>query len=218
MADIGLIFDLDGTLIDSAPDIHNAINRVLLEEGLDTLSFAQVRGFIGNGVGVLIQRCAGALGHAEDKVLQDKLAARFSEIYESAHGLTKLYPGVTEALATLARNHPLAICTNKPEAPTRSVLHHFGLTDFFPVIVGGDTLPQKKPDPAPLLAAVSNLACERCYFVGDSEVDAETAKRAGLPFVLFTEGYRKTPAHDLGAVVIFDDWTTLPQALSRLSS
>lgn len=217
MPDLGLIFDLDGTLIDSAPDIHAAVNQVLATEDLGPLTFDQVRGFIGNGVGVLIQRCLAALDRADDAALQTRVSARFAGIYENAHALTRPYPGVIDVLGQLATRYPLALCTNKPEIPTRAVLRHFGMLDLFPVIVGGDTLAQRKPDPAPLLLAQSRLAARRHLFFGDSEVDAETARRAGVPFLLFTEGYRKTAPQELGAVLIFDDWTALPQRLAAFA-
>jgi phosphoglycolate phosphatase len=216
MRDLGLIFDLDGTLIDSAPDIHAIANRVLATEGLGPLSFDQVRSFIGNGVGVLIQRCLGALGYGDDPALHARISARFAEIYEDTHDLTRTYPGVIEALDLLAARYPLALCTNKPEAPTRAVLRHFGLLDLFPVIVGGDTLAERKPHPAPLLLAQSRLSARRHLFLGDSEVDAETAKRAGVPFLLYTEGYRKTAPQSLGATLIFDNWSSLPAKIAAL--
>lgn len=212
-----LVFDLDGTLIDSAPDIHACANRVLSEEGLTQLSFATVRGFIGNGVAILLQRCLAALNQPTQGPVFDRMAARFAEIYEGAHDKTMLYPGVSAALQTLSTRYRLAICTNKPEAPTRSVLAHFGLLDLFPVIIGGDTLAVRKPDPEPLFAAITQSGGGTALFVGDSEVDAETARRAGVPLVLFTEGYRKTAADALGAAGIFSDWSALPQALENLT-
>lgn len=117
-------------------------------------------------------------------------------------------------LSTLrTRGHRLAICTNKPEAPTRAILRHFNLAEFFPVIVGGDTLPHRKPDPAPLRLAMSHLATQSFWFIGDSEVDAETAKAAKVRLALFTGGYRNTAAQDLGAEVIFDNHTQLLDVL-----
>lgn len=218
MADpLGLIFDLDGTLIDSAPDIHMAANRVLAEESLPALPFETVRGFIGNGVGVLMTRILASQGLSDDTVLHHRMVASFIDLYEEAVHLTELYPDVRAALAHLAdAGHPMAICTNKPEAPARSVLRHFGLDRFFPVIIGGDSLAQRKPDPAPLLAARSALKTGRILFVGDSEVDAETARHAAIPFALFSEGYRKTAAQDLGAKVIFGSYAALPALVSHL--
>lgn len=219
MADpIGLIFDLDGTLIDSAPDIHSTANMVFAAHGFPGFDFATVRGFIGNGVGVLVARLLAHQGRPDAGDLHRRMVAEFVNAYEEAVDLTQLYPNVREALATLAGlGHRLAICTNKPAGPARSVLRHFGLDQHFAVIVGGDTLPQRKPDPAPLLAARAQLACDRVLFVGDSEVDAATAQGAVVPFALFANGYRNSAVEDLGAKAIFDDFAALPGLVAHLS-
>lgn len=213
---LSLVFDLDGTLIDSAPQIHAAANSVFGAKGLPDFSQATVRGFIGNGVGVLVSRLMAHQGLAEDARLHAELVASSINIYEEAFDLTKLYPGVQTMLADLATaGHGLGICTNKPVGPTRAVLRHFGLGDLFPVVIGGDTLPQRKPDPAPLLAAFAGFAPGKGLFVGDSEVDAETARRASVPFALFTGGYRTAEPHALGARLIFDDHAALPRLIAH---
>lgn len=212
-----VIFDLDGTLIDSAPDIHAAANRVLRAEGLAEQSFAQVRGFIGRGVPHLIRQLLVASGHGQDDPRHARMTESFVAGYEEAVGLTLPYPGVAGALNALrASGHPLGICTNKPEAATRAVLAHLGLDGAFAVIVGGDSLPVRKPDPAPLNHAVSLLGHPRAIFVGDSEVDAETAAAAALPFLLFTEGYRKAPVEALPQAGRFSDHADLPALVAAL--
>lgn len=215
---LNLVFDLDGTLIDSAPQIHAAANMVFRTKGLSEFSQDTVRSFIGNGVGVLVNRLLAYQGLEPSPDLQEDLVSSFISIYEEAFDLTTLYPGVSTVLTTLAEaGHRLAICTNKPASPTRAVLRHFGLTTLFPVIVGGDTLPQRKPDPAPLRAAIAALGSGKSLFVGDSEVDAETAKAAGVPLALFTKGYRAAAVETLGAKIIFDDFAALPPLISHLS-
>ena len=216
MSDPALIFDLDGTLIDSAPDIHAAVNRLMALYDMPQFSYDQVRGFVGNGVGILLERCLRAQNRPHDGALHAEMMIAFIKIYETAHDLTTVYPGVVAALDALA-GRPMAICTNKPEGPTRSVLAHLGLTRYFPVIVGGDTLPQRKPDPAPLYETIRRLGHDNVLFVGDSEVDAETAARAQVPFVLFSGGYRKAPAETLGAVSIFDDWAAFANTVRACS-
>ena len=218
MADrIGLIFDLDGTLIDSAPDIHAAANKVFVSKGLQPFPFTVVRDFIGNGVGVLVSRLLAHQGLPASGDLHRAMVADFIMIYEEAVDLTVLYPGVADALQHLSGlGHPMAICTNKPEGPARSILGHFGLLEHFAVLIGGDSLPQRKPDPAPLLAAQSRLATSQVLFIGDSEVDAETATAAHVPLALYTQGYRKTPAEALGAKVIFDHFDALPGLVAQL--
>lgn len=211
-----LIFDLDGTLVDSAPDIHAGIAHLLQEDGLAPLPFETVRGFIGGGVPILISRVMRASGLPEDPQQHAALCARFIARYEAEPGdLTRPYPGVEAALATLDR--PLALCTNKPEGPTHALLAQLGWTGRFSVIIGGDTLPVRKPDPAPLHAAIARLGGGSALFVGDSEVDAETAQRAAVPFLLFTQGYRKTPVADLPHRAAFNDWTAFPDLVRSLS-
>ena len=215
---LNLIFDLDGTLIDSAPQIHAAANSVFGIKGLPPFSYETVRGFIGNGVGVLVGRLMEHQGLPEDGKLHAELVASFITIYEEAFDLTTLYPSVPTALSQLADvGHQLAICTNKPEGPTRAVLQHFGLARHFPVVIGGDTLPQRKPDPAPLRAAIDRMGPGKPLFIGDSEVDADTARAAAVPLALFTRGYRKTAPESLGARIIFDDHAALPGLIGHIA-
>ena len=205
------MFDLDGTLIDSAPDIHAASNRVLAAEGFAPLSFDQVRSFIGKGVPHLIERLLEASGEDPKGPRHAAMLARFMEGYETAVGLTVTYPGVVDALERLvADGHSLGICTNKPFEPTMAVLHHLNLARFFGVVVGGDSLPVRKPDPAPLHHVIERLGGGAAIYVGDSEVDAETALRAGVPFLLYTEGYRKSPVDALPRAGAFSDWARMP--------
>jgi phosphoglycolate phosphatase len=214
---LNLVFDLDGTLIDSAPQIHAAANIVFGNMGLPPFSQETVRGFIGNGVAVLVSRLMSHRGLEDDTKLQAQLVANFINIYEEAFDLTTLYPGVSTALSRLSEaGYALAICTNKPESPTRAVLMHFRLTSFFPVIVGGDTLPQRKPDPEPLRAALRQMGPGRSLFIGDSEVDAATAAAAGVPLALFTGGYRKTSVETLGAKLAFDHHAALPDLIRHI--
>lgn len=212
-----IIFDLDGTLIDSAPDIHAAVARTLAEEGAPPLSFAAVRSFIGNGVPVLIDRVMAAREEAANPARRADLIARFLVQYEAASAdLTTIYPGVRDALLALqAAGHPIGLCTNKPEAPARDILDAFGLLPFFGAIIGGDSLPERKPHPAPLLATVRALGATSALYVGDSEVDAETAVAAGIPLLLFTEGYRKTDVANMPHAASFSDFCGLPELVVR---
>lgn len=212
-----IVFDLDGTLIDSAPDINAAGNAALAAEGLPGVSLAQTRSFIGNGAGVYVKRLEGAVADRHDPARVQRMRARFAVEYETAHTLTRLYPGVEDALATLrADGWRFGLCTNKPIAPTRTVLAHFGWLDLFEQVIGGDSLPVHKPDPAPLLSVIGAMGGGPVLYVGDSEVDAGTAQAARVPFALFTQGYRKTPVARIPHDRAFDDWAGFPAVVRAL--
>ncbi len=191
-------FDLDGTLVDSAPDLHAAATLFLAERGHGALDLATITSFVGNGVPVLVERLLERVGAAAGPAELTAAVARFSAIYGAAPSArSRPYPGVAEALAALrGQGLALGVCTNKPAAPARRLLEDLGLAGFFAALVGGDSLAQRKPDPAPLrhLAALLQAGPDGVVYVGDSEVDAATAAAAAVPFVLFTEGYRKSPA------------------------
>ncbi|MBV0893229.1 phosphoglycolate phosphatase [Paracoccus sp. Z118] len=215
-----VVFDLDGTLVDSAPDIHASVNAVLRDNGLRTLTLDRVRSFIGGGVELLWAQIAAEL--ALDPSERPRLLAAFMSRYHHATQLTRLYDGVREALDVLSqRGHPLGLCTNKPGAPTLSVLDHFGLTPYFGAVVAGDSLAVKKPDPAPLLAALRQLGADpahpRGIFVGDSEYDAHAARAAGVPLLLFMGGYRHEPLSSLPHHAQFDDYSALPALVAELA-
>lgn len=214
---MNIIFDLDGTLIDSAPDIHAAGSAVLAAEGLGTVTPEQSRSFIGNGSGVYVQRLELAVAQTSDPARLARMRASFAHHYEVAHSLTRIYPGVEAALETLrSAGWRLGLCTNKPLRPTRSVLAHFGWADLFDVVIGGDSLPVHKPDPAPLRAVIDGMNAVQVVYVGDSEVDAATAQAARVPFALFTQGYHKTPIATIPHDRAFGNWDDLPAIAAAL--
>ncbi|MCR8726639.1 phosphoglycolate phosphatase [Frigidibacter sp. ROC022] len=196
----GVVFDLDGTLVDSAGDLRDAANLLLAELGKKPIDLETTIGFIGRGVPTLVRR---VLGHREVAVEGAELearTARFLAHYEPrVTASTRPYPGVVAMLEDLqARGIGLALCTNKIESATRSICDVLGLTRFFPVIVGGDTLPQRKPDPAPLLLAIRKLGLEpeEVLYVGDSETDYATARGAQVRFAYFEGGYQRAAIDD----------------------
>ena len=210
-----IVFDLDGTLIDSAPDIHGIACAVLDQEGCERITLEQTRDFVGNGAGVFVAKMRAARGIADSE--QERLYADFVARYDDAVTLTQPYPGVLAALDALkAEGHRLGICTNKPISPCRAVLKHLKMDHYFDTMCGGDSLSVRKPDPAPLHAAFKALGSGPQLYVGDSDVDAETGQRAGVPFLLFTQGYRKSPVEELPHTVAFDDFGELPRLVQQL--
>ncbi len=203
-----IVFDLDGTLIDSAPDLHAALNKVLAGEGVAPVTLAETVGFIGHGIPNLVMQARAARGLPAAR--QAPMAeAMFAHYLAAPADLTRPYPGAERFLSVLAeRGHPLGLCTNKALGPTLEILDALDLRRHFATVIGGDSLPQKKPDPAPLRAAFAALGAAQLY-VGDSEVDAETARAAGVPFALYTQGYRKAPVADLPHTVAFDHFDQL---------
>ena len=203
-----IVFDLDGTLVDSAPDLQAAVNRMLAECGQPPLPRDKIVSFIGNGIPNLVRLVMQerALPANEEEHLKDRMLAHYT-----AHpvDLTRPYPGVVDTLSQLrAAGHALGVCTNKARAPAMQILEALDLAQFFDVVIGGDSLPVKKPDPAPLHAAFEALGQAGPY-VGDSEIDAETAAAAGCDFALYTRGYRKAPVDTLPHMLAFDDYTAL---------
>ena len=208
-----IVFDLDGTLIDSAPDIQAVGNGLLAEHGAQ-ITLAQTHSFIGNGVAVFVSRMLAAVGLPA--ALQDEMVPQFKKAYLTAFHHTVLYGQVRETLEGLrAHGHALGLCTNKPIAPCMAVLDHLALAPYFSTVWGGDSLPVHKPDPAPLHAAFDALGKGPCIYVGDSEVDAQTAVSAGVPFLLYTEGYRKTPVPEIPHSAAFSDFSELPELAIR---
>ena len=214
---IPIVFDLDGTLIDSLPDITGAANALLHEEGQPPLGPETVAGFIGLGERVFLDRLIAATALAEADF--ERLMPRFIEHYRGATGNTRLFPGVREAIDHFRSvGVPLALCTNKPAAPLWPVLEAVGLREDFDVIVAGDTLPTRKPDPAPMRHILGELGVATCIYVGDSETDAETARRAGVPFVFFTEGIRQSPVEAIPHAMAFSDFAALPAIYEAVSA
>ncbi|GHE21466.1 phosphoglycolate phosphatase [Halomonas urumqiensis] len=217
MKDIRLVtFDLDGTLIDSVPDLARAVDAALLELGLPTAGEATVRDWVGNGSLVLMER---ALRHAitesapsgmdrksSHEVDADLLARAhdgfLSHYAKDPASRTRLYPGSREALDGLrAHGLPLALVTNKPAAFIAPILEGFGLQDHFSLCLGGDSLPQKKPDPAPLLHVAEHFAVppRACLMIGDSRHDIAAGKAAGFRTLAVPYGYNHgEPVADCG--------------------
>lgn len=211
-------FDLDGTLADTSPDIATALNRMLGDLGRPSLEPAHIRTLIGDGAKSLIRKALAATGEASDALAERGYPIYLKRYGEDICGGTIRFPRVEEALDRLAeRGVTLALCTNKPEALTRALLDALGWTGRFPVIVGGDTLPWRKPDPRPLTETRDRAGGGRMAFVGDSMIDAEAARSARIPFVAVSFGFSDRPAAEFGADAVIDDFAELAGVLERLS-
>jgi 2-phosphoglycolate phosphatase, prokaryotic len=211
-----IVFDLDGTLIDSAPDLCAIANTLLAARALEPISLVQAREFIGNGASVFVEKLRKSRDIPDTD--HDALLCSYLTLYAALDlTLTAPYPGLVEALSTLqAQGYAMGICTNKPLKAAHAVLDHFELGGFFDAVIGGDSLSVHKPDPTPLHAAFEALGAGPRLYVGDSEVDAETAARAHVPFLLFTEGYRKSPISELNFQGNFSHFKALPELISSI--
>lgn len=191
-----LVFDLDGTLIDSRRDITTAVNRMRADLGLPPLALEQVITMVGEGARLLIERALGPSFPPEeiDHALETYLGYYWDVCLET----TRPYPGVDVMLADLAARYPLALLSNKGEALSRRILDGLGLSAHFREILGGDSLPTRKPHPAGLRLLASRLGVppERLLLVGDTWVDAATARNAGCAFALVEWGFPRPPKLD----------------------
>ncbi len=213
-----VLFDLDGTLVDSAGDLRNALNAVLGERGLRSLSLEEVKGMIGDGATKLVERGLAATG-GDPATLMETHRAFIAHYEANASSLTRPYPGAVEMLEALqAKGLPLAVVTNKPAAATATVLEALDLARFFKVVVGGDTLPQRKPHPAQILHALEGLGvpAESALMVGDNHHDISAARAAGTAAVAVTYGYSHVPHAELGADRLVDSLTELLPLLNAV--
>ena len=181
------VFDLDGPLLDAAPDILVAANRQLARHGLAPLSLAEVIPMIGDGAKVLCDRAFAARGSA----VPDGAVQGYATDPDLENGpLTRLFPGIVELLdELLAEGWRLAVCTNKPVVPARAVLAHFDVSEKFLAVGGGDSFPTRKPDPAHLLATMGLAGGGRAVMIGDHANDMLAARGAGIPAIFAGWGY-----------------------------
>lgn len=216
MVTSAVVFDLDGTLVDSAGDIAEAVNRTLDDLSLPRVSEATVRSWIGEGVRKLVTTALRDAG--VDRTLDEVMPSFMRHYHECLLRSPQLYDGVLETLEALqAQRLPLAICTNKPSALVPPLLEHLGIDRFFAHIIGGDSLPQRKPAPEPLqhVAALLGQPVQACLMVGDSATDLHAANTAGMPIVLVRYGYTRDLDLDAAdAVAVID---TLPELLGHIA-
>jgi phosphoglycolate phosphatase len=217
-----VLFDLDGTLIDSAPDLHVAANKLLNEENRHSITLKQTISMIGDGVPKIVERAFAATGYTIQIDELDGFVKRYLAFYEPhAADLTFPFPGGVECLKRLRqKGYKLAVCTNKPHSATQRILSRLGLADFFSAVIGGDTLPRiKKPDPRHLIAAleVIKTSPKNAIMIGDHANDVNAGRAAGMPVIICSFGYTNGPAENLEGDLVIDHFDELPDAFSRLS-
>lgn len=215
-----LLFDLDGTLADTKPDLHAAMNYILRKNGLAEVPDDAIHNMIGGGARMILQR---GLEANETRWDDDKLDAATEEFvlwydrHIDAH--TKIYPNLIVLLdRAKAANIPMAVVTNKRESLAAKLLFRLGLHVYFDVLVGGDTLPKRKPDPDTIELALAQLNCaaEEAIMVGDSEADTGGARAANVACLCVSFGYRRVSLEELKADAIIDDYAEFAAAAEKL--
>lgn len=210
-----IIFDLDGTLVESAAAIRDVANSLMGELSLEPLTLDETRAFVGRGTPVFLERALRSRDAFDEANFPGHLA-RLQQFYGAAPGgANTQFPGVDAQLkALVADGHRLGLCTNKPLSPTQAVIAAHNWSDMFKSVIAGDSLPWRKPDPRPLQIAAERTSWDRAVFVGDSEIDAATALAAGIPFVFFTGGYCHVDHREVQRAATFSDFSELPDAIA----
>ena len=220
MKDKVLIFDLDGTLVDTAPDLLAQLQRVMTARGAD-IPHENLRDFIGGGAINLIQRGFEAKGIEISDTLLAEIEADFLEGYlENCTKLSKPYPDVVSVLEMLSKaNVPMSVCTNKRQFPAEKVLEGFKLTRFFKHIRGRRDGMPAKPEKETLdtITRAMNATSRQMIMIGDSKTDIDFAHNCGIPVIAVRFGYSLEPIEELGADILIDHWRELPLALEKLS-
>ncbi|HZR87168.1 MAG TPA: HAD family hydrolase [Bradyrhizobium sp.] len=217
-----IVFDLDGTLVDTAPDLISALNHVLVREGLSEVPLASARNMIGAGARKLLERGLEAEGRAVTVDELNRMTVDFIDFY-AAHiaDASRPFEGLEAALDDLAsQGHRLAVCTNKLEWLSRRLLDALGLSGRFAAICGADTFGVSKPDPAILRQTVAKAggAITSSIMVGDSGNDVGVARRAGMPVIGVSFGYTDVPISELNPDRLIHHMSDLPEAVGALSA
>lgn len=217
-----LVFDLDGTLVETAPDLVQTLNIILAQEGCAPLSYEDARKLIGFGARALLQRGFEAQERVIEPDHMDALFARFIRHYE-AHIADRslVFPYVRESLELMRdQGYTLAVCTNKLEYLARRLLEEMQIDNYFSAICGSDSFAFKKPDPRCLLATIAQAGGmgSHAVMVGDSITDSQTAQAANIPVLLVDFGYSDVPIAQLGADAVMSCWSDLPEKIKKLQS
>jgi phosphoglycolate phosphatase len=217
-----VIFDLDGTLVDTAPDLHRILEQVLAELDLPAPPIGSLRTMVGDGARVLIVRALAEAGVELGPAQVDRLYDRFLALYSAEPcRASRAFEHARDVLAGLAaEGWRLGVCTNKPQGPTEGLLAALGLAPCFGAVLGGDVVASRKPHPDHLRAVIAALGGrpESTVMVGDSRNDLLAARALGIPCVLVSFGYTAVPAYELGADRVIDSFADLAAALGSLRS
>lgn len=217
-----IIIDLDGTLVDSAPDLADALDELLQERGLETIGIDGARKLIGHGIVNLVKKALQLRVQSVTPIALETATTRFRELYaKRLPAKAVAYPGVFDALKSLkADNWRLVVCTNKLESFSRKILEGLGLAAFFDVIAGPDTYGVAKPDPQHLLRTLPKFIPPgyKIIMIGDSEVDVETAHAAKIPVIAVTYGYSKIPLAQLKPQALASSFTEVPKLVRKLAN
>ena len=215
-----IVFDLDGTLIDTAPDLVDTLNVVLARDGLPPVPYDTARNLIGGGARIMIKRGIEAEGRDLTQAKLDELFADFIAHYsEHIADRSQPFPGLVDALDALsAEGHRFAVCTNKLERLSVMLLKQLGLADRFAAICGQDTFGMQKPDPEVLRRTIAAAGGnpQRAIMIGDSLTDIRTARGAGVPVIAVDFGYTDRPVTELGPDRIISRFAQLPAAVAEL--
>lgn len=213
-----IVWDLDGTLVDTAPDLALALNTILAQNGIAGLSLDTVRPLVGKGAKKLIERGFRTVGVQPGAAQLEKLFHQFIKVYTNcATDNSQPFPRIVETLQQIRElDVPMGVCTNKPEALSRQILEGLGLAGFFSSVIGGDTTSTSKPDPQSLLRCLQELASEpsTSLMIGDSAVDVDAARAAGVAVCVVPWGYRTVSVASLGADFILEDLGKLPKLIT----
>jgi len=207
-----VIYDLDGTLIDSAKDMQVAVSRVLADHGLPAVTEDDLRNYMGQGSKVTMGKAFAKFGKTLDEATLSAVTAEFVRYYEA--------DPVSHTVAFAGLGLKQGVCTNKFERPSRMILEHLRLMPPIAAVAGADTFPVRKPDPRHILMLIERMGSspDRAVMVGDSVHDVAAAHAAGLPAVLVSWGYTDTPASELGAEAVIERFDALPQALEQIAA
>ena len=220
MRDLTLVFDLDGTLVDTAPDLIASTNHVLDHLGLPRVDGETLRPFVGHGAKHMIERAVGPAAETMSPAEHERLLARYLDYYGSHIAVeSRPFSGLLPLLEKFqAEGVKLAVCTNKMEFLSRSLLDALDMSRFFVAVAGRDTLRASKPHPDALLGTIAMAGGDktRAIMIGDSGVDVATGKAAGVPVISVSFGYTETPVREFSPDLVIDHFSELEPAIARL--